>query len=213
MPTVMGLISLLQENPSLAIVWILAIVYSITIHEFFHALAATLQGDYTAKYEGRLTLNPLAHLDPLGTIALLFIGFGWGRPVPFNPNNLRSSRFGSAIVGLAGPFANLLSVVVFGVVLRVLGSSVGLDLNNLFFQFLVLLIQLNIMLFLFNLLPIPPLDGSKLLIALLPPQWFGFATFLERYGVFLLLAFLLTGGSLLQSVWGSVYNLTLKLIF
>lgn len=204
--------NLLQENPALALIWVVAIVYAISIHEFFHALAATAQGDYTAKFEGRLSLNPLVHLDPLGTLALLFVGFGWGRPVPFNPYNLRNPRFGPAIVGLAGPFANLLSVVIFTIALRILVQTNGIDLNNLLFLFFITIVQINLILLLFNLVPIPPLDGSKLLYALLPSNLNHVVVFLERYGVLLLIAFLLAGGGLLMSVWGAIYAWILETI-
>lgn len=208
----MLIFTLLQEQPLIALLWIVSIIYAITVHEFSHALAAMLQGDYTAKYEGRLTLNPLVHLDPLGTIALLFIGFGWGKPVMFNPFNLRNSKFGPAIVGLAGPLANFISIIIFSGALWLIVQSIGIDLNNLAINFFLILVQINLILLLFNLIPIPPLDGSKLLFALLPERYHQVIYFLERYGTILLLILLIGFGNVLSIFWDSVYSMIIQFI-
>jgi len=159
-------LSLIQE-PFLLVVWVVAIFIILTVHEFAHALAATWQGDMTAKNEGRLTLNPFAHISWVGFMALLLVGFGWGRPVPFNPYNLRNQRYGQAIVAVAGPLANFLLAIIGIICLKLLFNFTGISDNNLLFQFLNLIISLNIILMLFNLLPFPPLDGSKILFTFL----------------------------------------------
>src|SRR3990167_1831293 len=107
------IISLLFSQPSLFIIWLLAIAYGITVHEFAHVLAAYLQGDDTGRLLGRLTLNPLKHIDPFGLFLLMIVGIGWGRPAPYNPYNLKHRRWGEVLVALAGPLANLISIVVF----------------------------------------------------------------------------------------------------
>jgi len=161
------ILSLLFEQPILFIVWIAAIIIAITIHEFSHALAGTWQGDMTAKNEGRLTLNPLSHLSGIGFLMLLFIGFGWGKPVPFNPYNLKNKRWGPALISIAGPFSNLILAIFAGGILK---SIIHFDLlqpGNLLIEFLNLLVLINIILMVFNLIPIPPLDGSKILFSIL----------------------------------------------
>lgn len=160
------ILNFLFSQPIFFLVWIIAILAAITIHEFSHAWMADLLGDSTAKREGRLTLNPLAHLDPLGTILLLLVGFGWGRPVPFNPYNLKNQRWGPALVAGAGPFSNLIMAVACGFVLR-FAMGAGLGPENLAIRFLAILVFLNLILMVFNLIPVPPLDGSKILFALL----------------------------------------------
>ncbi len=169
------------------------------VHEFSHALAAYRLGDSTAKHLGRLTLNPIAHFDPLGGIllAVTFIGqtgfgFGWAKPTPVNPNNLEGGRWGEAIVAAAGPLSNLVLAIVAALPLRyILGNpELAATIPDLVIQVLVLFVIINIILMLFNLFPIPPLDGSKVLFALLPPrvawQW---RPMLEQYGFLLLILF------------------------
>src|SRR5690554_3478331 len=111
-------INLLFEQPALFVAWVVAIVVAITIHEFSHVLAAFLQGDSTGKFLGRLNLNPFRHVDPLGFILLVVAGFGWGRPAPFNPQNLKHPRLGTMLVAFAGPLSNLVAVVIFGLAFR-----------------------------------------------------------------------------------------------
>lgn len=200
------LISLLFEKPIYFLAWIIAIVVGISVHEFFHALAAVSQGDKTALDAGRLTLNPLAHLDPLGTAMLLFLGFGYGKPVPFNPANLRNQRFGPALVGAAGPFSNLLMIVIFVLALKLLLPV--LASGNLLLILLIYLVQVNIILLIFNLFPVPPLDGSKVLFAILPRSLTSVREALEQYGPWILLAILLFG----QGLFSPIYNYFLTFI-
>lgn len=162
----------------------LIIVLSAVFHEYAHALIAYRLGDTTAKDAGRLTLNPLVHLEMFGTVLIpLFLLFtsgifiGWAKPVPYNPYNLRDQKYGSLKVGVAGPSANLLIALILGLFLRfALGGVFGqLSMVNgqwsLFFQFLGLIVYINIFLALFNLVPFPPLDGSKIFADLFPRHW------------------------------------------
>lgn len=178
----------LFSDPLLFFVGLAAIVFSITIHEFAHALTAHLQGDDTPEAGGRLTLNPLAHVDLFGLLFLLVAGFGWGRPVIFNPYNLRARRWGPVLVGIAGPFTNIAAFLVFGVFLRLATRPWGLTADNYLVVFLQVLMILNLSLAIFNLIPIPPLDGSKILWALLPLHLEPLRLWLERYGIWILLA-------------------------
>lgn len=202
------LFSLLFTDPLYFVTWTLAIIVGITVHEFSHAWAAAIQGDRTPEQTGRLSLNPLAHLDPLGTLMLLFIGFGYGKPVQFDPNQLRHRRFGPALVGAAGPLSNLLMIVIFGLSLRLLVDQAGLTSTNLLIQFLVNLVQINVILMVFNLFPIPPLDGSKVLFAILPHSLYEFRLKLEQYGPFILLGLLIFG----QGLFSLVFNFFLNLV-
>ena len=172
---------------------IAVLIMSIVIHEVSHGIAANLLGDPTAKYEGRLTLNPLKHLDPFGSVLLpamtYLIGgfiFGWAKPVPYNPYNLKNQRWGPALVGGAGPASNILVALVFAIVLRAVSASAPASLLSI----LTTIVFINILLAVFNLVPIPPLDGSKVLFALLPERFSDFQIFLEQYGFFILLLFI-----------------------
>jgi len=179
------LISLLFSAPILFFAIFIALVISITFHEFCHVLAARLQGDQTGERMGRLTLNPLAHLDPWGTLALLFIGFGWGKPAPYNPYNLKNQKYGPALVALAGPASNLLLIIVFGVILKFLYPIFGqMSYLTIFLQALV---GFNGVLMVFNLIPIPPLDGSHLLHLAVDRRWPSVSRFMDIYGPQILL--------------------------
>jgi len=147
----------LISSPLQFLFFIIAITFSLTIHEFSHAYVANKLGDSTAKLMGRLTLNPLAHLDLMGTVFLLLAGFGWGKPVMVNPHNFKSPALDNLTVSLAGPISNLLLAVIFGLILRFLPMPSMVE--NLFF----IIIFYNLVFMIFNLLPIPPLDGSKVL--------------------------------------------------
>ena len=197
-------ISLLFQQPILFFAWVAAIIIAISVHEFSHAACAYWLGDPTAKYEGRLTLNPLAHLDPWGTLLLLFVGIGWGKPVPFNPYNLKNQRYGPAFVALAGPGSNLGLLVIFSLILRFIYPLTGLGTENALYIFLGLLVLLNAMLAIFNLIPVPPLDGSKLLMAVLPPRLDNVKIFLQKYGFFILIALIFLGQGLLIRLFGLV---------
>jgi Zn-dependent protease len=167
-----------------------AILFGLTIHEFSHGWVAWQLGDPTAKMMGRLTLNPIKHLDPIGTIALFLFHFGWAKPVPIDPRNFRHPTRDMAISGLAGPAANLLTAAVSGLILRVLilfhvGGFVA-TLTSYFVLF-------NLILCFFNLIPIPPLDGSRLLYHLLPPNLAQGYARLERYGFIILIGIIFLG--------------------
>jgi Zn-dependent protease len=154
--------SLLFSDPMLAFAWLVAVLSAITIHEFSHGLAANWRGDRTAEAAGRLTLNPLSHIDWFGFLAFLLIGYGWAKPVPFNPYNLKNSRWDGVLVALAGPAANLLLATIAALFLRGLLGSGVLAASNLLALFLYLIVILNLALLFFNLIPLPPLDGSKI---------------------------------------------------
>jgi Zn-dependent protease len=205
---------LLRDDPQFFIAFVVAIVIGITVHEFSHAAAATAQGDLTAKSQGRLTLNPASHLDPLGTIFLIVGGFGWGRPTPFNPLRMRNRRAGAALVALAGPISNVVVAFLAAIALRVtyptsgeLGGGPGFTSKLLF-----ALVQLNVVLAVFNLLPIPPLDGSRLLSIFLPPSRQNIIYFLDRFGIFLLLGLLLLAPNLFRSLFASMTDFILRLV-
>jgi len=173
------------------------LIMSVIAHEVSHGYAAQLLGDPTARLAGRLTLNPLPHLDMMGSFVVpvltFFIGgfiFGWAKPVPYNPYNMRDPRVGGAIVAAAGPFANVLIAIVFSALIRM--SSV-LSLPSSFVEIASIVVFLNILLAFFNLVPIPPLDGSKILFAILPYRLRFIQEFLERYwfiAIFVLILFL-----------------------
>lgn len=196
--------------------FLIAIVVGLTIHEFSHAFVANYLGDPTAKYAGRLSLNPLRHLDPLGTALLLIFlftfgfGFGWGKPVPVNPYNLRH-KHGELLVSLAGPFSNFLLAILVIVVLAFLPPSLTVGWSQDFFKLFYTMILVNVMLGLFNLLPIPPLDGSKILFDLLPAGQSEIKNALEKYGLLILAAFIFFGIGFLGSFALFIYQALLLL--
>ena len=174
------------------IFFFLVITFSAVIHEYSHGWMADRLGDPTARLAGRLTLNPIAHIDPFGTFllpALLFLGtggrmlFAYAKPVPVNPYNLKNSRYGSAYVAIAGPASNIILAFVFGMMVRVFPDSV-------LTPFWAIIVFSNVLLAVFNLVPIPPLDGSKVLFSILPSQFNNFKVFLEAYGWMFLLFFI-----------------------
>lgn len=171
----------------LIIGYILILIIIITIHEFSHAWMANMLGDLTAKREGRLTLNPIAHIDPFLTLMLpilliLFrspVVFGAAKPVPFNPYAVRHGKFGAALVAFAGPASNLLMAVFVGLILRFFGSS----FNDGVLQFLLSFVLINLAFFVFNMIPIPPLDGSRLIYAIAPDRLAEAMEKFERMGI------------------------------
>lgn len=205
------MIQLLFSDPDLFIIRFLALVYGITVHEFGHALAGYLQGDHTAKDQGRVTLNPLAHLDFLGTLMILLTGFfGWGKPTPYNPYNLKNKKYGPLLLGLAGPAMNFISVVIFGITLTLLAKSMSFD--NLLIQFLFTLVLTNVVLMVFNLIPIPPLDGSKLLYAIMSPAN-PIRQMIERLGPNLLFFIIIIDFILNLGIFSRVFQWVFDLVF
>lgn len=205
-------IQLLFTDPVIFLAWILAIIYAITVHEFSHALTGHWLGDDTAEREGRLTLNPLAHMDWTGLALLVLVGFGWGKPVPFNPYQLRFKRLGPAMVGLAGPISNLLSVIIFAIVLKIFVVTQVLAPASVLFTFISFLIEVNVVLMIFNLIPIPPLDGSKLLYSFLGVKHLNIIAWLEQYGIWVLLALVFLGSPWLTPVFSLVTNFVYRLV-
>ncbi|MFA4984687.1 MAG: site-2 protease family protein [Candidatus Omnitrophota bacterium] len=185
----MGLISLLFSNPQLFIVLAVLLLYSVIAHEVAHGWVAHLFGDDTARYYGRLTLNPRSHLDPIGTLMLFLVGFGWARPVPVDYYRLRGSRLALVCVSLAGCATNILiaTVALFLLQFRAISSNSG------FYTALSIVVRINIILGAFNLIPIPPLDGSRILMAFLPEDAQQGLARLEPYGFFILIFLLFTG--------------------
>jgi len=171
------------------------LIFSIVIHEVSHGAAANYLGDPTAKYAGRLTLNPIKHLDPIGSILVpLFLVLmrspfliGWAKPVPINPYNFKDQKYGSAKVALAGPGSNLIVALVFGLTLRFFPEIAATPGLTLIFGYIVFI---NILLAIFNLLPVPPLDGSHILFTFLPPGFEKLKIFLSQFGIFILVFFI-----------------------
>ncbi|MFZ2199473.1 MAG: site-2 protease family protein [Microgenomates group bacterium] len=180
------MLSTLFSNPLLFLIWAVGLVLAISVHEYAHARAADSLGDPTPRSQGRLTLDPRAHLDPLGTLALVFLGFGWGRPVMFDPYNLRSPRRDSALIAIAGPVSNLLFATVLSLIMKF--APIPYLLESIF----SILIMMNITLAIFNLVPVFPLDGEKILGGLLPPDLYReYAGVMAQYGTIILILMLL----------------------
>lgn len=208
------MLNYLFTNPLYFFVWVAAILVAITVHEFAHAWTSDRLGDPTARLQGRVSLNPLAHLDPLGTLMLVLFRFGWGKPVPFDPFNLRNPRRDAALISFAGPAADLILAVILSVLIRLghvfLGPAAAI-LQLVLTPFITLAVILAI----FNLIPIHPLDGGKVLVGLLPEklayQW---DEFLNRYG-FIIILFLIIpffGFSLISSIIFPIVNMILSLL-
>lgn len=167
---------------------IISLLVAFTVHEFAHAYTAYKFGDNTAKDQGRLTLNPVHHLDPIGTIFILIAGFGWARPVPVNRRNFANPKLAGVLVSLAGPLSNfLIAFVATGLLFFTIGSAPAF-----FVQLLNMMIWLNVLLFVFNLLPFPPLDGYRIIEDLVPPYMRAKMTHYEQYGVLIFLLLVLT---------------------
>lgn len=197
----MGLLSLLFSNPILFLILSVLLLYSIIAHEVAHGAVAYFFGDDTARRYGRLTLNPISHIDPVGALMLFLVGFGWAKPVPVDYNRLKHSRFALFSVSLAGCAANILIAVIALVVLQFEGPRNSLVLSTL----LPIVVRINIILGAFNLIPIPPLDGSKILMSFLPQQAQEQLSRIEPYGFFILVFLLIT--RLLDPVISFMQNL------
>ncbi len=194
-----GLVAPIQraaQDPIGFVGFVVAILLGITVHEFMHAYAANRLGDDTARLMGRMSLNPMAHLDPFGTLLIVLAGFGYGKPVPFNESRLRSA-IGVSAVALAGPFANLVLAALCAVPLRFGGAN---PLGGAYEDILGQIVLWNCVLAVFNLIPIPPLDGSNVVYGLLPPQQrFTWRSY-QQYGPILLLLLLVFGARVLSTV-------------
>mgnify|MGYP003419636171 FL=1 len=182
-----------------SIFYIAILIMSIVIHEISHGFMAERFGDKTARFAGRLTLNPLKHLDPFGSVilpALLVLShspilFGWARPVPYNPDNLSDRKWGTVAVAAAGVLANFFIALIFGTILRFIPDLNLSDSMSESLRFITTIIVItNLGLGIFNLIPIPPLDGSKILFSLLPVSFYSFIEFMEQYSLVLLLLFI-----------------------
>ena len=222
-------LDLFTKNPLLGLITVVtlcaSLVIGITVHEFSHAYVATSLGDRTARRLGRLSLNPIRHLDPMGSVLILLAGFGWGKPVPVNPINLRiGERLGMAVVSLAGPLSNIMAAAVFGIALRndVVGLSgpgftvASFHSADLIENALVSLVRWNLVLAVFNLLPIAPLDGFKVALGILPREAANAYARTERYGPGILLVFILAGTvfgiPIFSSAIGPVVNMFSEVI-
>lgn len=192
------------------IFFFIIVIPSAIIHEYAHGWMADQLGDPTARYAGRLTLDPRAHVDKWGTLLmplLLFFMtggrflFAYAKPVPYNPYNLKNQKWGPTLVAIAGPMANFLLALMFGLSIQFLPLSLVLS------SFLSVIVYANVLLGVFNLVPIPPLDGSKVLYALMPDSMWKVKQMLEQYGFFILMIFILFFGNLISPIIGFIFNL------
>ncbi len=192
--------------------FLVVVLFSAVIHEYMHGWMADQLGDPTARDAGRLTLNPIAHLDIFGSFLmplLLYIStagnlvFGYAKPVPFNPYNLRDQKYGVAKVAIAGPLANFITAIFFGLIIRFIPVFSPL------YVFLAIIIRINIMLMVFNLVPVPPLDGSKVILPFLPYSWQVKYLGLERYGFLLIILFIMFGLTLILPIINFLCNLVI----
>jgi Zn-dependent protease len=184
------------------------ILLALTFHEYAHAYMAYRYGDDTARQSGRLTLNPLRHLDPLGTIMIFIVHFGWAKPVPVNPSRLKNPKKDMLWISAAGPLANMVLALASGLLIRVL-LTIGVTPDRhtaigLLFFMVIMSLQINLALAIFNILPIAPLDGSKILFALLPVRYEKLIYFLERYGPFILIGLIIFSQATGVSVLGGL---------
>jgi Zn-dependent protease len=198
---------------------LIILLFSVIIHEVAHGYAALMQGDRTAEYEGRLTLNPISHIDPVGTILLpllsLTLGgflFGWAKPVPYNPYNLRNQRWGEAIVAIAGPLSNILLALIFGFIIRFYIIPSG-NIEGGFALLSDVIVRVNIVLAIFNLMPIPPLDGSKILSAVLPAGFMRIREGIEKFGFLGVIIFLVFIWQFITPLIPIVYKLITGISF
>jgi len=207
------MLDLLFANPILFALWAVALLVAVAVHEFAHALVADRLGDPTPRAHGRLTLNPAAHLDPLGTLALLIAHVGWGKPVPIDPYNLDNPRRDNMLIALAGPASNFILAIFLSLILKfpLIPPLIAHLLNYLIAPTIILSVGLAT----FNLIPIPPLDGSKVLLGLLPrEQAARYEEVFNRYGalLLLLLIFPFAGTSLAISIVSPIINTILNFL-
>lgn len=182
----------------------IAVLVAIIPHEMAHGYAAYLCGDETAKNDGRLSLNPLHHLDPIGTICLIFFKFGWAKPVMINPNNFRDRKKGTFFVSIAGVLTNFILAIISVIIMK------HIRLNDFVFELLMNIFWFNIVLGVFNLIPIPPLDGSKLLFSFLPLKYEYYLIKYEKYGYIILLLLIMSNN--LDKILIPMVNFMINLI-
>lgn len=210
---VMGLLTTLGSgatrytNPAWLLATVSIILLALPVHEFAHAFTAVRLGDPTPRMQGRYTLNPLRHIDPIGAILIFLVGFGWAKPVQWNPRNIDiDRRLGAILVAVAGPLSNLLLAVISLVLWRLLGEFGFLA------DFLFTFATINVLLFVFNLIPIPPLDGSHVLFALLPGDLRQVQVFLMQYGMLLMFAVILVAPGLIRGPTNAIMLLLVRLV-
>ncbi|CAA9552634.1 MAG: Peptidase M50 [uncultured Thermomicrobiales bacterium] len=207
-----------RREPEVIVAILLSFIIATTIHEFMHAWTAWRLGDDTAARLGRITLNPVAHFEIVGFIGMVlisvgFFGIGWGKPVPVNPGNFRrrgiqNMRLGMGIVAIAGPISNVVQAAVVGIPYRIAtGNGRSFGQLDVFFEWFIII---NLLLAAFNMIPIPPLDGSKVLTAILPNFWYPILAPLERYGFMILFVFIFItprgSGSVIGEIYGPVFD-------
>lgn len=182
-----------SEKLLYVLISVFCVLLSLTLHEFGHGLAAYAMGDKTAKSSGRLSLNPIDHLDPIGALCLFLFGFGWAKPVPVNPYNFKHKKGGMVLTSLAGPITNFIIAFIAMLVMTIIGNvsfssrGIGFDLASVFYNVCYYLLIMNLGLGIFNLIPIPPLDGSKVVGAVLPTDlYFNYMRY-ERFGFIILI--------------------------
>ena len=208
------MLSYLFSNPLMFIYYLIALLLAITIHEFSHALAADYLGDPTPRLQGRLSLNPKSHIDNFGLLFLLFFGFGWGKPVEFDPFNLKNPQKDAAIISFAGPTSNLILALLLSILLKLFIFFKLNFLTSIGYIFFPPLIQVNVVLAIFNLIPIHPLDGFKIVGGILPKEkaqeWYS----LERYSIFFLimLLFPINGKSMIDTFISPIISFIIKIL-
>jgi Zn-dependent protease len=193
----------LLNNPVALVLWIGVIILGITLHEAAHSYMARYLGDPTPEQMGRTTLDPLAHLDPLGTVLIFIVGFGWGKPAPFNPTYFKHYKRDIALTAVAGPVTNVTLSLLAAFLLKLTLPFSGLDILQ---EFLYIAVYANLILALFNLIPVPPLDGSKVLYAVIPDSLDHLYAQYERLGPILLIVVLLFGGTAVFTVLTPILN-------
>jgi Zn-dependent protease len=199
-----------------------AVLLGFTVHEYSHAMVAVRLGDNTPRDQGRLTLNPISHIELIGLLMILLLGFGWAKPVQINPRNFKNPKNDEILVSLAGPFSNLLFGIVFALFVKLLFTLAPQifysgGLGPVLYQILSYFVWINLLLAVFNLFPIPPLDGSHILLSLIPDRFTQFKLVYTRYGRFILIALILLGsftgynllpiGFLTSRLYEGLYNL------
>ena len=196
-------------NIKMLILRAVAVLLAISVHEAAHGFVAYLLGDRTAKNMGRISINPMRHIDPVGALCLLVFGFGWAKPVMVNSYRFKNPKKGMSLVALGGPLANFLLALIAGVIIKILYiTNCGI---SILWQFMLVLITINVGLGVFNLIPIPPLDGSKIFLSLMPSRLYYDIMKYEHIGWILLVVALALG--VLDPILGTLNNIVLRAIF